>query len=126
MMETHTAIIVQPDERRGASPPAAEKGVQHKFVERVMAAERRRAIPRRIFLVGVEERPVFRDADFRFAPGENTFAPDDAAGLRMGAGHVVNHAAEFSKLPLVLRRKTAEQIGHAGVGVWLVESIPEL
>ena len=48
------------------APPAAEKRIEHKVVERVMARQRRRAVPRRVFLVGVEERPVFGDAHFGF------------------------------------------------------------
>ena len=51
---------------------------------------------------------------------------DRIAGLRMGAGHVVDHAPELTQLPFVLWRKTAEQIRHAGVGVRFVESVPQV
>ena len=56
------------------------------MVEGVMAAKRRRAmVPRRKFFKRVKKRPVLRDADFRFAAGDNTFALDDLAGLAMCA-----------------------------------------
>ena len=124
-MKAHPAIIIQPDESRGLPPPAAEKGVQHEFVKRIVAREGRGAIPGRIRFVGVEKSPVFGDADFRF-PARVAFAPDDVAGLHMGAGHVVDHFAELSQFPFALRRKSAKQIRQARVGVRFVECIPKI
>ena len=103
MMEADAPVIIQADEGGGAPPPAAEKGIQHKFVERVVAAERGRAVPRRIFFIRVKKRPVLGDADFRFT-ARVAIAADDAAGLHMRPRHVGDDFTELRELPLALRR----------------------
>ena len=107
-------------------PPAAEKRVQHKFVERVVAARTPSCGPTaKIFCRREKTSSSWRCPLPVCVPRSPSRRMMRLACTCARAMWSITRR-NWSELPFALRRKAAEQIRHARVSVRLVERVPKI